>query len=348
MIDFLKNEFSSWEKIKNSGVPVLIYGMGNGADKVIDELDRLGIPVLGVTAGDDFVRGQSFRGFKVKKLSDFSGDFIIAPAFGSSLPEVMNHIYSLSVKYRVIIPVVPVYGDEIFNRDFVEKYGNEINSAYSLFAGRSKEVYEHCVKFLFGGELSELKAAQDEKEEIFRSFLCLDGKGTYLDLGAYRGDTVEEYLDYTNGAYEEIIALEPDEKNCRKMNEKFAEFRNFTSVCKAVSDKSGFVRFSSLAGRQSSVSLSGKEKECISVDELCDGKNIGYIKADVEGSEAAMIKGAQMTLKRCRPKLNIALYHRSRDIFEIPLMIKEICPDYSFELRKHPYIPCWDMNLYCR
>ena len=35
------------------------------------------------------------------------------------------------------------------------------------------------------------------------------------------------------------------------------------------------------------------------------------------------------------------------DLFEIPLLIKSINPDYEFHIRRHPYIPCWDMNLYC-
>ena len=95
MLDFEIEEKSSWEKLKESGKPTVIYGMGNGADKVIDELNRLSVPILGVTASDDFVRGQMFRGFKVKKLSEFSGDFNIAVAFASWLPEVMNRIYSL-------------------------------------------------------------------------------------------------------------------------------------------------------------------------------------------------------------------------------------------------------------
>ena len=86
-----------------------------------------------VTASDDFVRGQQFRGFTVKKLSDFEGDFIVAVAFASCIPEVMNHIYSLNEKHRVLVPCVPVFGDEIFNREFIEKHENELISAYSLF-----------------------------------------------------------------------------------------------------------------------------------------------------------------------------------------------------------------------
>ena len=71
MDNIFKNQASVWEVLKKSEKPVILYGMGNGADKVLDECQRLGINVSGVMASDDFVRGQSFRGFTVKKLSDF-------------------------------------------------------------------------------------------------------------------------------------------------------------------------------------------------------------------------------------------------------------------------------------
>ena len=76
-------------------------------------------------------------------------------------------------------------------------------------------------------------------------------------------------------------------------------------------------------------------------------KAVSYIKMDVEGAEKEAIDGAKITLKNQKPKLNIALYHRSSDIYEIPLQIAQINPDYKFHIRRHPYIPCWDMNLYC-
>ena len=93
MPDFKLEEKSSWQKIKESNLPVVIYGMGNGADKVVDEFNRLGIPILGVTASDAFVRGQSFRGFTVKKLSEFEGDFIIAVSFFSFIVTEKSSTY---------------------------------------------------------------------------------------------------------------------------------------------------------------------------------------------------------------------------------------------------------------
>ena len=94
--------------IKDSGMPALIYGMGNGADKVIDLFNINKIDILGVTASDDYVRGQSFRGYTVKHLSEFNGKYIITPAFGTCIESVMNHIIELSSEYPLLYPAVPV------------------------------------------------------------------------------------------------------------------------------------------------------------------------------------------------------------------------------------------------
>ena len=347
MLEFMNEKKSSWEKIKESGKPVVVYGMGNGADKVIDEFNRLEIPVKGVTASDDFVRGQQFRGFTVKKLSEFDGEFIIAIAFASCIPDVMNHIFSLAEKYRVIVPCVPVFGDEIFNRDFVKKHNNELCAAYNLFEEDSKKIFAGCVDFMFGGELKTLKNITTEKDEAFDNVLRLGKNESYLDLGAYRGDTVEEFLHYCGGEYSEITALEPDRRTFKKLEAYLKNIRNSTAYQKAVYSENKTLIFSDKAGRQSTISEKGTEIEAVSVDSLYSGKSVTYIKMDVEGAEKEAIQGAENTLKNHKPKLNIALYHRSCDVFSIPLQIAEINPDYKFHMRRHPYIPCWDMNLYC-
>ncbi len=347
MLDFMNEKLSSWEKIKQSGMPVVIYGMGNGADKVIDEFQRLDIPIIGVTASDDFVRGQMFRGFKVKRLSEFEGEFIIAVAFASCLPDVMNHIYSLCENYRVLVPCVPVFGDEIFNREFIGKYGEELNAAYTLFEEGSKPIFAGCVDFMFGGELETLKRITTDKDEIFTGAFSMSSNEGYLDLGAYRGDTVEEFLQYCNNKYESIVALEPDRRTFKKLEAYLEKVPNSTAYQKAIFGENKTLIFSNKAGRQSTISAKGEEADAITVDSLCETRKVTYIKLDVEGAEYEALKGAVNTLKNQKPKLNIALYHKSRDIFELPLKIFEINPNYKFYLRRHPYIPCWDMNLYC-
>ncbi|MEE1011333.1 MAG: FkbM family methyltransferase [Acutalibacteraceae bacterium] len=347
MLDFMSENKSSWEKIKESGLPVVIYGMGNGADKVLDEFIRLDIPVKGVTASDDFVRGQIFRGYKVTKLSEFDGEFIVAIAFASCIPEVMNHIFSLQTKYHVLVPCVPVLGDEIFNRDFIVKNKDKIMRAYNLFEDDSKAVFAGCIDFIFGGELNQLKEITTSKNEVFDNIIKFGENESYLDLGAYRGDTVEEFIENCDGKYNSIIALEPDRRTFRKLCEYLENIPDSVAYQKAVYSENKTLIFSDKAGRQSAISSNGTQVEAITVDTLCSDKDITYIKMDVEGVEYDAIEGAKETLKNKKPVLNIALYHRSEDIFELPIKISEINPEYKFYIRKHPYIPCWDMNLYC-
>ena len=54
-------------------------------------------------ASDDFVRGQSFRGFKVKTFSQVQaqfGDITVVLGFGTSLPEIMERIDNIEKKLR--------------------------------------------------------------------------------------------------------------------------------------------------------------------------------------------------------------------------------------------------------
>ena len=69
MIEKIKEE-NVWDFLKNDNKPIMIYGMGNGAEKIISTLDTYGVKVSEIFASDEFVRGHSFLGYKVLKYSD--------------------------------------------------------------------------------------------------------------------------------------------------------------------------------------------------------------------------------------------------------------------------------------
>lgn len=325
--------------------------MGNGADKVLDEFNKRNIVCHGVMASDDFVRYQNFRGFTVKKMSDFEeelGDFIIALCFASSLPDVMEHIRYVSDRHELLVPNVPVYGDEVIDDSFIEKYKDDIKKAYNLMADdKSKKVFENSLNFLYSGKLSYLTKIDSDKDEAFSGILKLSDSESYLDLGAYRGDTVDEFLHYTNG-YHKIVAVEPNLKNHSKMVEHLKDLNNFTAVNAGISDNIGTMLVSKGGGRQSIVGdTKGIVTPVTTVDSLTDVyENFTYIKADIEGMEHKMLDKSSNTLSK-KPKLNIAAYHTNCDFFTLPLKIHSINPNYKIYLRKHPYIPCWDLNMYC-
>lgn len=350
MTDIFKNQNSVWNTFKNTDLPIVLYGMGDGADKVISAFSKLNITPSAVMASDDFVRGQSFRGYKVQRLSDIENiydDFIIALCFGSQLDDVMEHIYSVEQRHKLLVPSVPVFGENIFDKEFAEKNYSLIEKAYNIFEDeKSKDVYKNILLFEYTGKLEFLKKSETPKDKAFNNILKLDDNEFFADLGACKGDTVEEFLIYVKD-YEKIIALEPNAKNYEKLKVFCENIKNSECWNIAAYSEETTLYFNKKSGRSSAQDTNGVPVMASSLDGILNGRKATYIKMDVEGGEAKALEGSIEVLKNHKPKLNIAAYHRSEDIFTLPLIIKTINPEYKIYLRHHPYIPFWDTNLYC-
>ncbi len=221
MLSFLQEENNVWQTLKNCGQPVVLYGMGDGADKVLRAFERFGIQPAAVMASDAFVRGQRFHGFTVQKMSDLEetlGAFTVALCFASRLPDVMAHIKEVARRHRLLVPPVAPFGDVLFDDAFVRAYGAEIQAAEQLMADeQSRRVYRGVLRFYHTGEIGLLDEITTDKDEAFRSLLRLGDNEVYVDLGAYNGDTIGEFLHYTGGSYRKIVALEPNAKNFAKL-----------------------------------------------------------------------------------------------------------------------------------
>ena len=54
-----------WNYLKETEKPIVLYGMGNGADLIISASKKYGIKISGVFASDGFVRQKHFHGMPV-------------------------------------------------------------------------------------------------------------------------------------------------------------------------------------------------------------------------------------------------------------------------------------------
>ena len=351
MENIFKNLTSVWDKLKNDNKPVVLYGMGDGADKVLKAFERFGITASAVMASDEFVRGQSFHGFTVKKLSDIEeefNDFTIALCFASQLDDVMKNIRRIAEKHTVLVPSVPVFGEILFDDDFINQNFDKISKVHDLLADeQSKQVYENVLKFYYTGDITLLDEITTDKNEAFENILKLDSNEVYVDLGAYNGDTIDEFLHYCGGSYRKIIAFEPNSKNFSKLKAHCGELENIDMWELGAYSHNTVLEFNNKAGRNSAISEVGTKTRVASVDCILCGMSATYIKADVEGADYETLLGMKGTLQNFKPKLNFSAYHRFEDIFRLALLINELNPDYKIYLRHHPYIPAWDTNLYC-
>ena len=346
-------------EMRETQLPICIYGMGDGAEKLLKVFSHYNIPYADFFASDDFVRGHSFHEKRVKSFSEIKEtytDFIIVVAFASSLPEIMERIKDMSSKHTLYVPDLPVVGENIFTREFAILHIDELTEAYSLMSDeQSRLVFTNTLKYKLSGNPEYLWDMETNKDEIFTNVLKPQENEIFFDLGAYRGDTIDELLHYTNNKYDKIYAFEPDTKTYKKLREHCINMENTELYNLAAWNKEEVLHFAKRAGRNSRLqSLSEFDippKKLVSinansVDNILKGKPITYLKMDIEGAEYEGIIGARNTLSQYKPKLNIAGYHRSEDLFKLPLLIKKINTQYKVYMRHHPYFPAWDNNFY--
>jgi len=86
--------------------------------------------------------------------------------------------------------------------------------------------------------------------------------------------------------------------------------------------------------------------EVYSLDSFLKGNAVTFIKADVEGMEMDLLRGAQTTIRRYKPKMALCVYHYPSDLFEVVEFVRSLVPGYKFSLRQHAPI-FGDFVLYC-
>ena len=348
--------------MKETPLPIVVYGMGNGADKIIDELTARDISVSDFFASDGFVRGHFFHGKRVLSFSEIKEKyekFIILVAFGSSMPDVMNRFISLAETYEFYAPDVPVCGGELFDAPFYLEHEAEFEKVRALLADdKSRSVWDDLIAYKLSGDISHILHADTQKEDALRDILS-GGYTAYVDLGAYNGDTIRESLSFYP-TIEKICAFEPSAKT-------FAKLEAYLSTVKSI-EKSAFPLcawnksetriLTDGAGRNTTIGGTGdtsktkngakiRTAECDALDNRVSYKGEKlFIKYDVEGAEEEALLGSIKTIQNNDTELLVSLYHKSRDLFALPLLVHEILPDHKLYLRKHPYIPAWDINLY--
>lgn len=191
----------------------------------------------------------------------------------------------------------------------------------------------------------------------YKNILNVEQGDIFLDCGACFGDTT--LWAYRKGAAK-VYSFEPGESNLNilKLNLE-ANNRDLNFIIPtAVGLSNTTLKFISGIGMAGAAHIatdeeiqelyntcSNKEQadeyiqciECVNLDDWCAKNAVEptFIKMDVEGAELDALKGASETIKRLKPKLTICLYHKLEDMWEIPLYLHQIVPEYKFYCHKH-------------
>jgi len=356
-----------WETLKERDLPLALYGTGDGADKIIHALKTKGLmdKVKAVFASDGFVRDRFFAGFKVRSFDDTLAEFgpsgfITLLCFGSSRSEVLNTIDKIRSKTELYAPDVPVCGTELFDYGFYKANESRLEAVFRMLGDEdSKDIFRNVINFKLSGDIKYLDLAVSEPDED----LLLSGvRGGFIDLGAYNGDTLARYLDLLPGI-SSSAAVEPERHSYKKLvkmaeelSAKGARIDTYNALAGSTpgtalvtSAHGRGTRNAGITGQGAGITnlANAREISVVTIDKIAETLGgTGFIKFDVEGEEINAIKGGTDTIKRFKPALKIACYHRSPDLFEIPEQILKIRSDYRIYLRRLKGVPCWDLDYY--
>ena len=358
MLDFMQETVSVWDTLRQSEKPIVLYGMGNGADKIIDWCEANNVKISGVFASDEFVRGQQFRGFTVERYDALKKrlgqELLVVIAFASERPEVLARFAQLAKEQEVVAPHLALFEEaELVSVSWLAQHEKELQAAYALLADeQSRKVFSDTLNYKLSGKISYLFDCTTQRIDDIRCLLAPTQEEIYLDLGAYNGDTLKELGELTDWHWRLAVAVEPDRRSCRKLR-LLAEELNERGLKVEVQEagiwsEQGELGFSDSGGRQST--FIGAQKCTVpvtTIDAVAAQRAVTLIKMDVEGAELQALAGGRQTLQRFAPKLFVAAYHYDVDLFRLPLLLHELVPKYKIYLRKHPYVPAWELNYIC-
>jgi FkbM family methyltransferase len=288
---------------------------------------------------------KSTAGIKViepEKLTDIENLVVIITVGGQYYTAIKQQLAGMHVKYFT-------YAEYVFSREF-----DKIETVYNTLLEDecSKRTYRNVIMSHLESDDEYLKAVYVRNQYFeLPEFNLISTHEVFVDCGAWAGDTLEIFINNRCGQFKKIYAFEPTEKAyqalCyrkeRLLRENALEEEQIVTVKKAVSSENKSIMFQiDTKSSTSGYVLNGKDEkgeviEAVSLDNYFEGTEDKptFIKADIEGAEGELLRGAERIISENKPFIALCIYHRMEDLYELPLKVKQLNQEYKMAVRQH-------------
>ena len=215
-----------------------------------------------------------------------------------------------------------------------------LGRAYDCLAdARSRKVFDSIVSRVLGdGKNISVMPDVFERAQYFPADIVkLTEHESFVDIGAYDGDTVRDLAARTGGKFDKVYSFELDAVNfdhLRRNVDLMPERGRIRIFNLGIWDSERDISYS-VGKSQSTVGAGGAQGHVVPLDKVLAGEKVTFIKMDIEGAEPQALRGASGLIRAQKPKLAICIYHDFRHLWEIPLYIREQVPEYKLYLRHH-------------
>lgn len=333
---------------------VVIFGAGAQGRIAARYLKKLGLKIRCFADNDPGKQGTLTDGKPVVPPNDPSvvSAPIVLIATRNAAPSVRRQLDELKTPGLSF--------DAFFAAANKERFSHVRNDL--LYDDRSRLSYDAILKTILTGDNSYCASVAEENQYFALPEFINIGNDHFVDAGAYVGDTLEKYIWRTSGVFKKIYAFEPGEPQFKAMKHRVERLCKEWAISQSaiicenagLSHKNGYLTIteSSVHANMSLCKDYPENKNqsgaifCHSLDNYLAGRPATFIKADIEGMELDMLRGAEETIRRHNPKMALSIYHNPAHLFEIAEYVSSLTPGYHMAVRQHSPVFA-ESVLYC-
>lgn len=331
-----QNMFRTIKEKSSEGI--IIYGAGFQGKWAVDYLQNSGANIKYIVDGNpgkwgSFMKGIEIIGPNDERINEYPRMLIAISYFVKDIEK------KFAERNIAILP---------FNVYYTLEHLEDYSYARDTFFHdeKSKETYNAILYAILTGDKTSCEEVMVLPQYFALNEFCgAIGNEVFVDVGAYVGQTLEEFVRIHEGMFKHIYAFEPGTKQFEVMSNRVnwlcdmwgIDENKITLVNAGLTDKTGKMQNTliDVIAPNNSLIETGNDVDVYSLDEFLKEENATFIKINAEGMELKVIEGAKNLIADYAPKLAIAVYHHPEDLFVIVNRIYEINPKYKFKLRLH-------------
>lgn len=351
---------------------IFLYGAGSSGVAFLYFLRRVGMEPLAFIDGDPKKQGQRCEGLEIvapeEAAAKAEGEFLVivcintdgkryCKSFAEALRVGGHHgVYQKLhdagcpnvVDYTFFRHCFALFTEEKYNApscsdvDLMLRYEEEIAQVYALLSDDlSREILEKILRFRLLDDTLTVPTMKQEDQYFEPEFYEPREDAAFIDCGAFNGISAETFFRRNGEAFSGYYGMEPDPANFRQLQEYVKTLAPAVQEKMHLYEKAAWqaeemVPLYALGGPGSffAPGIGKTMVEGLPIDRL-PAEKVTFIKMNIEGSEKEALAGAERTICRDKPQLAIAGYHRTSDLWEIPLLICRFRGDYRLSLRSY-------------
>jgi FkbM family methyltransferase len=332
---------------------IVLFGAGPLGKITISRLKRAGVTPLAFADNNPKLWGTKIEGVPVYSRKEAVEHFAKRAVFvvtiynGSAVREQLR-----KTGCERVVPFAPLWWK--YPQHFIPDLGVDlpqnllrhapaIRECYDLVADEAsrKEILDQ-LSWRYWLDNTEMSPPLPLEHTYFPNELIAPAEGgeAYVDCGAFDGSSIQAFLDHAQAPVIHVYATEPD-AGSRELLRRFTDslpesLRSAVTIWPyALGKEHEVVRFAAVGDVSSKVGTEGEAVECRTFDDLPWTVPPTYIKMDIEGAEPDAIAGGAKLFAHQQPVIVACLYHRSEHLWQIPLLIHSIAPEYKLYLRRY-------------